>query len=387
MPKTNQNRLAGKMLVIILLCSFLFTACVPNPAAAGAAQAAPAAPAPAAAPTTPPTPAASVTAASALFTNPLNTSGPDPWMTYYNGNYYLAATTGGQNLSTGLTMRKAPTIARLKMAEPEKIWQDANSMNCCNYWAPEFFLLNGFDGPHWYGYFTGGPSSCCDYQHMSVIESVGTDPMGPYTLKARLDDKFDRWAIDASILQLDGKLYLLFSAFTNGKVGDGTQNLYIAPMSNPWTLSGARVLISTPTFAWETATGPVNEGPVALQHDGKTFIIYSGNGCWGPNYALGLLTYQGGDPLLAAAWKKSPQPVFKGSGTVFAPGHNTFFKSPDGTEDWITYHANTSAAGVCDDKRSPRIQKMDWNSDGTPNLGDPVALTQSLSVPSGEKAP
>jgi GH43 family beta-xylosidase len=26
---------------------------------------------------------------------------------------------------------------------------------------------------------------------------------------------------------------------------------------------------------------------------------------------------------------------------VYAPGHNSFFTSPDGKEDWILYHANT----------------------------------------------
>jgi GH43 family beta-xylosidase len=321
---------------------------------------------------------------SQTFNNPLNFSGPDPWMNYYKGNYYLAATTWGSNLSIGLTMRKAPTIEILKTVQPEKIWQDTDLMNCCNYWAPEFFLLDGSNGKHWYGYFTGGPSDCCDYQHMNVIESVGTDPLGPYIYKAKLDDGFDRWAIDTSILQMDGKSYLLFSAFSDGKLGQGTQNIYIIPMSNPWTLSGPRGLLSTPTYDWETSTGAVNEGPVALQHDGKTFVVYSANGCWGPNYSLGMLTYKGGDPLRSNSWEKSPQPVFKGTDNVFSPGHNTFFKSPDGTEDWITYHGNNSATGGCDMNRSPRIQKIQWNKDGTPNLGIPVSPTESLVIPSGE---
>ncbi|HLO29149.1 MAG TPA: hypothetical protein VK249_08445, partial [Anaerolineales bacterium] len=48
-----------------------------------------------------------VTSPPGMFRNPLNNSGPDPWMTYYDGNYYLAATTWG-GPGTGLTMRKAP---------------------------------------------------------------------------------------------------------------------------------------------------------------------------------------------------------------------------------------------------------------------------------------
>jgi GH43 family beta-xylosidase len=56
---------------------------------------------------------------------------------------------------------------------------------------------------------------------------------------------------------------------------------------------------------------------------------------------------------------------------VYAPGHNGFFKSPDGTEDWIVYHANNSASGGCDMNRSTRAQKFTWNPDGTPKLRRP----------------
>jgi len=69
---------------------------------------------------------------------------------------------------------------------------------------------------------------------------------------------------------------------------------------------------------------------------------------------------------------------------VLAPGHNGFFKSPDGTEDWIVYHADSSADGACDMDRSTRAQKFTWNPDGTPNFGAPVALGTPLAVPSGE---
>jgi GH43 family beta-xylosidase len=312
------------------------------------------------------------------FRNPLNNSGPDPWMTYYEGTYYLATTTWG-GPATGLTMRKAATIAGLKSAAPQRVWQDANPARCCNYWAPEFFLLNGPNGLHWYGYYSGGPSSCCDNQRIHVIESAGTDPLGPYTYKGQLKDSTDDRSIDASVLQLNGTSYLLFA----GRIGT-EQRIYIAPMKNPWTLSGDRVLLSAPTYSWEQENRSVNQGPVALQHDGKTFIVYSASYCGGSGYKLGMLTYTGDDPLLTSSWTKSPTPVFQGTDEVFSPGHNTFFKSPDGTEDWIVYHANDSANGGCDMKRSPRIQKFTWNSDGTPNFGSPASTNTDLAVPSGE---
>ncbi|MBL8080897.1 MAG: glycoside hydrolase family 43 protein [Anaerolineales bacterium] len=331
----------------------------------------------------PTTPSSSPAAKPATFHNPLNSSGPDPWMTYYDGYYYLAATTWG-SASVGLTMRKAATIAELKDTRPLQVFMDYTLSRCCNYWAPEFYLLDGPDGLRWYGYYTGGPGNGIDGQRMHVIESTGTDPLGPYTYKAELTDSIGGWAIDSSILQLDGSLYLLFSAFSGSDISAITndQNLYLAPMSNPWTVSGDRVLISSPTYDWERQDGRVNEGPVALQHDGKTFVVYSASGCWGPNYKLGMLTFNGGDPLDATSWVKSPKPVFQGTNKVFAPGHNNFFKSPDGKEDWMIYHANVAASGTCDMNRTPRIQKIAWNSDGTPDFGNPIDLNTELPVPS-----
>jgi GH43 family beta-xylosidase len=313
---------------------------------------------------------------SATFRNPLNNGGADPWMTYYNGNYYLATTTWG-GPSVGLTMRKAPSIAALKNATPVRIWQDSTASRCCNYWAPEFHLLNGPNSTRWYMYFTGGASGT-NYtvtQHIHVLESAGTDPMGPYTYKAQL---VSRVALDGSILQLNGSLYAIYG------VWDSTQNIYIAPMSNPWTISGNAVMISSPTFDWERQDGNVNEGPEALQHNGRTFIIYSASACWGPNYKLGQLTLTGSNPLSASSWTKKSTPVFQQGNGVFGPGHNGFFKSPDGTEDWIVYHANSSASGGCDLNRTTRIQKFTWYADGSPNFGSPVSTSTNLAVPSGE---
>lgn len=311
--------------------------------------------------------------------NPLNFShGPDPWLTYYEGNYYLAATTG----TSVLTMRKSPTLAGLKTASPIQIYAETDPSRCCNMWAPEFYLLEGDDGPRWYFYYTAGTSGTLDNQHMHVLESAGTDPLGPYTYKGRLyDPQNDTWAIDGSILKLNDALYFLFSSW----VGEN-QNMFIAPMSNPWTLSGPRVLISQPEYDWEKSGLNVNEGPVALYHDDQVFIIYSASYCVTPDYKLGMLIYNGGDPLSGDSWVKHPEPVFERSDEngVFGPGHNGFFKSPDGTEDWIVYHANDAATDACDDGRTTRVQKFTWNEDGTPNFGVPVSTEEVITAPSGD---
>jgi GH43 family beta-xylosidase len=82
-------------------------------------------------------------------------------------------------------------------------------------------------------------------------------------------------------------------------------------------------------------------------------------------------------------WKKSSKPVFKQSpeNGVFAPGHNSFFKSPNGKEDWILYHANSESGQGCGNFRSPRAQKITWQSNGHPYFGVPVKENQKLRKP------
>ncbi len=66
---------------------------------------------------------------------------------------------------------------------------------------------------------------------------------------------------------------------------------------------------------------------------------------------------------------------------VFGPGHNGFFRSPDGTEDWIVYHAKTNSFYTYKG-RETRAQKITWSAYGTPNFGEPMPLSAVLDEPS-----
>ncbi|MGX5209558.1 family 43 glycosylhydrolase [Streptomyces violaceus] len=312
-------------------------------------------------------------ASAASFTNPVKSvKGADPWISYHDSNYYLVTT----SWTDVITIRKSATLAGLSTAPSVQVWKGDAASRCCNIWAPELHFVNG----RWYLYYVAG-QNVSDYnptQRSHVLESAGSDPMGPYTYKGQLNNA---WMLDPSLLNVGGRLYMLGSANTGG-----TQNVVIAPMSNPYTVSGSYSTISTPTHAWERQGGTVNEGAEVLQRGGRTFLIYSASGCWTPDYKLGQLELTGSNPLSASSWTKKSTPVFQRSDAngVYGPGHNGFFTSPDGRENWIVYHANDSASEGCDNGRTTRAQKFTWNSDGTPNLGTPVRLGASLPGPSGE---
>ncbi|MZI95233.1 family 43 glycosylhydrolase [Vibrio sp. CAIM 722] len=314
--------------------------------------------------------------ASSTFTNPIYENGADPWLMYYHGNYYSATTTW----SSQLEMRKSPTLAGLDDATPVNVWSETDSSRCCNFWAFEFHRLNGPDGWRWYMLYTSGESGTYDYQHISVLESQGDDPMGPYEYKGSpLEDSYN---IDGSYITIKGQLYLMYSQWSGAY-----QQLYIVKMSDPWTTSGDPSLLSTPSLDWEQVGMNVNEGPEPLIHDGHVYVVYSASYCDTSSYKLGLLELTGDDPLTTDDWTKSDDPVFESANGVYAPGHNGFFTSPDGTEDWIVYHANASSSYGCGTTRSLRAQSYTWNSDGTPNFGEPVATGESIAVPSGEDGP
>ncbi|ELS52984.1 family 43 glycosylhydrolase [Streptomyces viridochromogenes] len=312
-------------------------------------------------------------ASAASFANPVKSvKGADPWISYHDGNYYLVTT----SWTDVITIRKSTTLAGLSTAPSVQVWKGDAASRCCNIWAPELHFLNG----RWYLYYVAG-QNVTDYnptQRSHVLESAGSDPMGPYTYKGQLSNV---WMLDPSVLNVGGRLYMLGSAIT-----DGTQNLVIAPMSNPYTVSGAYSTISRPTHAWERQGGTVNEGAEVLQRNGRTFLIYSASGCWTPDYKLGQLELTGSNPLSASSWTKKSTPVFQrdDAAGVYGPGHNGFFTSPDGRENWIVYHANDSASEGCDNGRTTRAQKFTWNLDGTPDFGTPVRLGASLTGPSGE---
>ncbi|XP_018319998.1 uncharacterized protein LOC108733366 [Agrilus planipennis] len=312
-----------------------------------------------------------VVVGSDAFTNPIALDAPDPWMVYYKGFYYLIATTW----SNYFGIRKSSTLEGLKSVENTVVYTFDGHTG----WAPEIHLVDS----KWYLYYTScGPNTTGNACHRNrVAESVGDDPMGPYQHKADLVDDGDPEELDPSLININGKYYLLGSYFVR------TQMLYIRELTNPYTLApGVKQMLSEPTLSWEREGWTVDEGPEPLYHNNRTFVVFSASYCATPNYKLGLLEFVGTDPLNITHWRKYPNPVFQKNESrgVYGPGHNGFFKSPDGTEDWIIYHANNSTDGGCNMQRSSRAQKFTWGADGLPVFGVPEAAGVELQAPSGE---
>jgi GH43 family beta-xylosidase len=314
------------------------------------------------------------------FTNPLLPNGPDPWVIWWEGFYYYLDST-----SDNLTLRKTADITGLRNAEKKVVWVPEPGHPWSNdLWAPELHRW----GDKWYIYFAADAGDNASHR-IYVVENDNDDPIeGTWTFKGKISDSSDKWAIDPDTFELNGEHYLLWSGWEGDK--DGEQDLFIAHLSNPWTIDSPRTLISKPTYPWEKHGDlpgrhvNVNEGPEFISHDNKMFIFFSASGCWTDFYALGVLEANlDANPLDPKSWTKINHPFLSTdpSANSFGPGHNGFFKSPNGQEDWIIYHANPEPGEGCNNFRSPRIGRFTWNTDATPNFGRPAPLGQPLEKP------
>ena len=177
---------------------------------------------------------------SGTFTNPVLPSGPDPWVITKDGYYYYMNSTG-----KNLTIWKARSIADLAKAEKKIVWTPPPSgPHSHDIWAPELHFLQG----KWYIYFAADAGTNMTHR-LWVLENPSPDPLqGQWTLKGKVTDPSDKWAIDGTVLENKGRMYLVWSGWEGDT--NGTQSIYIAELSNPWTVKGKRVKLSSPEYSW-----------------------------------------------------------------------------------------------------------------------------------------
>ena len=306
------------------------------------------------------------------FTNPLIRYHADPWIyKHTDGTYYFTATLSEADR---IEIRRASTIHELTAAPSAIVWnQHVSGPMSANIWAPELHYIQS----KWYIYFAAAQVDAPLEHRMYVLENPSVNPLAPsWNERGPIQTTWDSFAIDATTFEHHGTRYLVWAQ--KDPVIDSTTNLYIAPMGNPWTLSGPQVLLSKPDYRWEQDGLWVNEGPAVIKRNGKVFITYSASATFA-NYCLGLLTATDQSDLLdPASWSKAPTPIFQGSSMPgrTAPGHNSFTVSSDGTQDILVYHAREiSSRGSdtsCNLNRHTRLQEFSWHSNGTPHFGVPI---------------
>jgi hypothetical protein len=149
---------------------------------------------------------------------------------------------------------------------------------------------------------------------MYVLQGTSTlDPTKPFNVRdvcsaresllirlqlvGQITSPDNNWAIDGTVLKAcslplfrslafhlrrpqyqNGQLYFIWSGWDSA-ASPNTQNLYIAHMSSPSHIDGARVLLHAPNPSWQQSQlngnlMKINEGPEILVNAGRTFLVY-----------------------------------------------------------------------------------------------------------------
>ncbi len=261
----------------------------------------------------------------------------DPYILRKDDWYYFTASVPEYDR---IILRKARTLAELPDAVEKIIWyRHQEGPLSCNIWAPEIHFIDG----KWYIYFAAARAGADEsgvYDHrIYALVNDDPDPMnGGFTEAGRIDTGWESFSLDSTTVLYGGKRYFIWAQRDFGIPGNS--NLYIAEMKNALELKLPAVRLSVPEFDWECRGFLVNEGPSCLIHGGRLYLTYSASAT-DERYAMGLLTLkEGGEPLKAEDWSKSPVPVMatEEENGLYGPGHNSFTVDEEG-RDLLVFHA------------------------------------------------
>ncbi len=333
----------------------------------------------------------------------------DPYITQHDGYYYYMHSQG-----TGVTVTKSKwmtqVVAKSDASVTKRIFNQSD-LGVSMIWAPEIHFIDGY----WYCYFTATRGTTENEIHANrriyVMKSETSDAMGEWGEAKKMELPCDSWAIDATYMTYNGKNYLLWSGWPKALTSnfDWEQRIYITRLndSDPTlaysTAPSARIQISLPKYReWESTGSWQNEGPaVVYAPNGRPFVFYSSSSSMSDFYCMAYCTLLGenaeeweqnilnpqtDEDGSSIGWRKESTPFFEsdiGWNELIAPGHNSFTKSPDGTEDWICYHvAKYSGAGW---DRITRLQKLSWDENNFPKIDHIPHFSEAISLPSGEE--
>ena len=225
---------------------------------------------------------------ASCYTNPLLHNGGSTFGTLFHDSmyYYICG------VDDRICLCALKDITEISHAPIKTIWPVNDNQSYSHIWDPRIHYING----KWYVYFNMDDGDL-DNRQLHVLENASPNPLeGEFVLKGKIStDPHNNLAIYGHPFVHKGKLYLLWSGWKNKRIFEEMQCLYIAEMSDPWTLASERVLISEPKYEWECqwvgtdgnkTAYPVyvNEMPFLFhsRNKDKLLIYYSASANWTP---------------------------------------------------------------------------------------------------------
>ncbi|KAF2103991.1 Arabinanase/levansucrase/invertase [Rhizodiscina lignyota] len=325
-----------------------------------------------------------------------NQSCADPYVLYAHGKFYMTYTAGNR-----VELWCSDSLLDFEnRCSKHKVWQPPGGRPYSgDVWAPELHAIQG----RWYIYVSCDDPKLGNKSHRMYVLIGPPDSQDPCAGTFK-DGKLgewhishephcvrnmpDQWAIDGTIIHLQGQMYMVYSGWSLQPTTQDLQQLYIVRLKSPLEADSYPSMISTPDQRWEfSGNKGINEGPQWLAAPDGSWIglAYSCAGSWTRDYKMATLQYVGGDPLDPRAWRKSREPLIcSRDKPPFGPGHGSFLQLEG---DYIAIFHGTDNATDGWGNRKARCQRVRWTSDG-PHMGGCVGpLTTDLDVFRGISQP
>ncbi len=240
-----------------------------------------------------------------------------------------------------------------------------------DFWAPEI----AFDNGTFYLYYSVGFG---DRGHQLRVATAST-PLGPYRdQRPLLDDPSScQFAIDPHPFRdIDGRWRLFYARDFLDTDRPGTA-LVTTPLENMVRISPDYKVVARAHHEWQRyqRDRPIYggvcdwhtlEGPCVVSHQGRYYCLYSGGNWQSESYGL---DYVWSDriegPYVDDNPGDGPRLLRTIPGLVIGPGHNSVVTGPNGSTQYIAYHAwdaKKTARRLCFDA-------LDWTSEGPRCLG------------------
>lgn len=247
-----------------------------------------------------------------------------------------------------------------------------------NFWAPEVYKHNN-KIYIFYSSFqlkneneiidsaVNGVSTIAPIRQSYISVLVGDTFESTFTEQNSKLFEFDNSVIDANVLfDDDGKIYLYFVEDQVVRGNERSSWIYGVQLNNELNNTvGEPVVLLNATLNWEKKTGNRywTEGPCVIKNDGKYYMMYSANGYMSNYYSVGYAVSK--SPLGKYDKKDNGDEtstenllLVTDGKTVFGPGHNNIFSTPDGSLYTVYHVLNKNVSNESYKSRSLAFDKI-----------------------------
>ena len=254
---------------------------------------------------------------------------PDPTVIRVGDTYYVAGTSS--EWAPPYRLYESKDLVNWTYLGP--LFKEMPDWTMGSYWAPELFYRNGV----YYVYYTARRRS----DSKSFIGVATTRNIRQGFTDHGLLVEWTSEAIDAFVIELDGRLYITWKAY--GLDHDRIIEILGSELTDDGLKLKGDVFptIKADVDGWE---GGGVEGQCLVKHGDYIYMFYAGNGCCGArcNYMAGVARARS----IHGPWEKfAGNPILHSGGQWRCSGHGTLVTTPEG-RDFFIYHAYNTATNI-----------------------------------------